>query len=49
MRDLFWLTPEQLSKIVPFFPLPRGDDRRVASRQRNPFLITKIIPDTKAI
>jgi len=35
MRDLFWLTPEQLSTIEPFFPLPHGvprvDDRRVVS------------------
>ena len=35
MRDLFWLTPDQLSKIEPFFPLPHGvprvDDRRVIS------------------
>jgi transposase len=35
MRDLFWLTEEQLSRIEPFFPLshgvPRVDDRRVIS------------------
>jgi len=33
MRDLFCLTPDQLSKIEPFFPLHHGvpcvDDRRV--------------------
>ena len=35
MRDLFWLTKEQLALIDPFFPLTRGvprvDDRRVVS------------------
>jgi transposase len=35
MRDLFWLTEDQLSRIEPFFPLshgvPRVDDRRVIS------------------
>jgi len=35
MRDLFWLTEVQLSRIEPFFPLshgvPRVDDRRVIS------------------
>lgn len=35
MRDLFWLSEEQLSKIEPYFPLPHGvprvDDRRVVS------------------
>ena len=35
MRDLFWLTKEQLALINPFFPLargvPHGDDRRVVS------------------
>jgi len=35
MRDLFWLTKEQLALIAPFFPLARGgprvDDRRVVS------------------
>ena len=35
MRDLFWLTKEQLALIDPFFPLargvPHGDDRRVVS------------------
>lgn len=35
MRDLFWLSPEQLAKIEPFFPLshgvPRVDDRKVIS------------------
>jgi len=35
MRDLFWLTERQVSRIEPFFPLPHGvprvDDRRVVS------------------
>jgi len=35
MRDLFWLTEEQVTRIEPFFPLPHGvprvDDRRVVS------------------
>lgn len=35
MRDLFWLSEDQLSKIEPYFPLshgvPRVDDRRVVS------------------
>lgn len=35
MRDLFWLSKEQLAKIEPFFPLahgvPRVDDRKVIS------------------
>jgi transposase len=35
MRDLFWLSEEQVSKLKPFFPLahgvPRVDDRRVVS------------------
>jgi len=35
MRDLFWLTERQISRIEPFFPLPHGvprvDDRRVVS------------------
>ena len=35
MRDLFWLSEEQLSMIEPFFPLahgvPRVDDRKVIS------------------
>jgi len=35
MRDLFWLSEEQLSKIKPYFPLshgvPRVDDRKVVS------------------
>lgn len=35
MRDLFWLTEEQLAVIEPCFPLPHGvprvDDRRVVS------------------
>lgn len=35
MRDLFWLTEDQLSRIEPFFPLSHGvrrvDDRRVVS------------------
>ena len=35
MRDLFWLSKEQLSQIAPFFPLahgvPRVDDRMVIS------------------
>ncbi len=33
--DLFWLAPEQLRRIEPYFPLshgiPRGDDLRVVS------------------
>lgn len=35
MSDLFWLTPAQLERIEPYFPLPHGiprvDDRRVIS------------------
>ena len=35
MRDLFWLSEEQLARIEPFFPLahgvPRVDDRKVIS------------------
>lgn len=35
MRDLFWLSEEQVLRIEPFFPLahgvPRVDDRRVVS------------------
>lgn len=35
MRDLFWLSQDQLAKIEPYFPLahgvPRVDDRRVVS------------------
>lgn len=35
MSDLFWLTPEQLRRIKPYFPLshgiPRVDDLRVVS------------------
>ena len=35
MSDLFWLTDEQMAKLVPFFPKshgkPRVDDRRVPS------------------
>lgn len=35
MRDLFWLSEEQMARIDPFFPLahgvPRVDDRRVVS------------------
>ena len=35
MRDLFWLSQDQLAKIEPCFPLshgvPRVDDRRVVS------------------
>ena len=35
MSDLFWLTPEQLRRIEPYFPLshgiPRVDDLRVVS------------------
>ena len=35
MRDLFWLSKEQLARIEPFFPLahgvPRVDDRKVIS------------------
>ena len=35
MRDLFWLSEEQLARIKPFFPLahsvPRVDDRKVIS------------------
>lgn len=35
MRDLFWLSREQLARIKPFFPLahgvPRVDDRKVIS------------------
>ena len=35
MSDLFWLSPEQLAKLEPYFPLahgvPRVDDRRVVS------------------
>ena len=35
MADLFLLSPEQMAKIEPFFPLPHGvprvDDRRVVS------------------
>jgi putative transposase len=35
MRDLLWLSHEQLAKIEPYFPLshgvPRVDDRRVVS------------------
>ncbi len=35
MRDLFWLSEEQVALIEPFFPLahgvPRVDDRRVVS------------------
>ena len=35
MADQFWLTPAQLARIAPFFPLshgvPRVDDRRVVS------------------
>jgi len=33
MRDLYWLSEDQLARIEPFFPLahgmPRVDDRRV--------------------
>lgn len=35
MRDLFWLSEDQLARIEPFFPLahgvPRVDDRKVIS------------------
>jgi transposase len=35
MRDLFWLTDEQMARLEPFFPKshgrPRVDDRRVLS------------------
>ena len=35
MNDLFWLTPAQLNRIKPYFPLshgvPRVDDLRVIS------------------
>lgn len=35
MRDLFWLSEEQMARMEPFFPLahgvPRVDDRRVIS------------------
>ncbi len=35
MSDLFWLTPSQVRRIEPYFPLshgvPRVDDRRVIS------------------
>ena len=35
MRDLFWLSEEQLARIEPFFPLahsvPRVDDRKMIS------------------
>ena len=35
MRDLFWLSEEQLARIEPFFPKPHGvprvDDRKVIS------------------
>lgn len=35
MRDLFWLSEDQMARIAPFFPLPHGvprvDDRRVVS------------------
>ena len=35
MSDLFWLTPEQLRRIEPYFPpsqgIPRVDDLRVVS------------------
>lgn len=35
MRDLFWLTNEQIERLRPFFPKshdkPRVDDRRVLS------------------
>ena len=35
MRDLFWLTSEQMARLEPFFPKshgrPRVDDRRVLS------------------
>lgn len=35
MRDLFWLTEEQMERLRPFFPkshgVPRVDDRRVLS------------------
>lgn len=35
MADLFWLTDEQIERLRPFFPKPRGrarvDDRRVLS------------------
>lgn len=35
MTDLFWLTDEQMERLRPFFPKPRGrarvDDRRVLS------------------
>jgi len=35
MRDLFWLSEQQLARIEPYFPLahgvPRVDDRRVVS------------------
>ena len=35
MRDLFWLTDEQMERLAPFFPKshgrPRVDDRRVLS------------------
>ena len=35
MSDLYWLSPEQLAKLEPYFPLahgvPRVDDRRVVS------------------
>jgi transposase len=35
MSDLFWLTPRQMRRIEPYFPLshgvPRVDDRRIVS------------------
>ena len=35
MRDLYWLTDEQMAKLAPFFPKshgkPRVDDKRVLS------------------
>ena len=35
MRDLFWLSEKQMSRMSPFFPLPHGvprvDDRKVIS------------------
>ena len=35
MRDLFWISQDQLAKIEPYFPLahgvPRVDDRRLGS------------------
>jgi len=38
MSDLFWLSPEQLAKLEPYFPLvhgvPRMDDRSGASAKR---------------